>query len=229
MKNRDDNLSFLKRCEVYSADARTGPTPVELTRPDPASATSSPVVIALRMLLGLTLLTGILYPLVMTLAARAVFPRQANGSLITLNGKTIGSALLAQKFTSGAHFWPRPSAADCATVPSGASNKGPTSADLKTNVTDRAIAFRTAHDLAADETVPSDMLFASGSGLDPHVSPEAARLQIDRVAKARGFTSQQKQKLAELVEQSVEPPQLGFLGKPRVNILLLNLALDKLK
>lgn len=229
MKNTDDNLSSLERCRARSADARTGPPPVGPLRPDPASTMNSPVVIALRMLLGLTLLTGILYPLIITFAARAVFPRQATGSLITRSGKLVGSALLAQKSTNDAYFWPRPSAANYATVPSGASNKGPTSADLKTSVTDRTIAFRTAHDLAADETVPSDMLFASGSGLDPHVSPEAARLQIERVANARGFTSEQKQRLAALVEQSIEPPQLGFLGKPRVNILLLNLALDKLK
>lgn len=229
MKDTDDSLSPPNHRGLYSADAHTGPPPGEPARPDPASSTSSPVVTALRMLLGLTLLTGILYPLLMTFAARAVFPRQANGSLITRNGKAAGSTLLAQKFTNDAYFWPRPSAADYATVPSGASNKGPTAADLEAIVTDRAAAFRAAHDLAADETVPSDMLFASGSGLDPHVSPEAARLQIERVANARGFTSEQKRRLAALVEQCIEPPQLGFLGKPRVNIVLLNLALDRLK
>jgi K+-transporting ATPase ATPase C chain len=192
----------------------------------------SPFLPALRMLIVLTLLTGVLYPAVVTLAAKVVFPRQATGSIITVDNKIVGSELLAQRFANANYFWPRPSAGDdgtnYATVASAASNKGPTAADLKSNVIARAVAFRQAHGLNPDAPVPSDMLFASGSGLDPHISPEAARLQIGRVAQARQFSAEQMQKLAALVEQFVEAPQFGFLGEPRVNVLKLNLALNEL-
>jgi potassium-transporting ATPase KdpC subunit len=184
---------------------------------------------SLRLFAVLTLLTGVLYPLLITLAATFVFPRQAHGSLIAVNGKTVGSDLLAQNFTNAAYFWPRPSAADYATAPSGASNKGPTATDLKSHVTARATAFRKANGLQPDAPVPSDMLFASGSGLDPHISPDAARLQIKRVAQVRKLSPEQTQRLATLVEHSIESPQLGFLGEPRVNVLELNLALDSLQ
>ena len=188
----------------------------------------SQILPAIRMLLVLTLLTGVLYPVVVTLAAKVVFPRQAIGSVVTVDGKIIGSELLAQNFTNIAYFWPRPSSADYATVPSGASNKGPTASDLKSNVTERAASFRAAHGLKPQAEVPSDMLFASGSGLDPHISPEAARIQIQRVAQARNLSPEQKEKLALLVESFVERPQLGFLGEPRVNVLKLNVALNRI-
>jgi K+-transporting ATPase ATPase C chain len=185
---------------------------------------------SLRMLAVLTVLTGVIYPLLVMLAANGLFSRQANGSLITVNGKVVGSKLLAQRFADPVYFWPRPSAGDngtnYATVPSSASNKGPTAADLKSNVTVRATAFRAAHGLPPDAAVPADMLFASGSGLDPHISPAAARLQIDRVAGARKFSDVDKQRLTAFVEQSIERPQLGFLGEPRVNVFTLNVALD---
>ena len=191
------------------------------------------IIQSLRMFAVLTVVTGVLYPLVVTLAAKAVFPQQASGSLITRDGKIAGSELLAQRFASPNYFWPRPSAGDdgtnYATVASAASNKGPTASDLKSRVTARAVAFHQAHGLKPDASVPSEMLFASGSGLDPHISPEAARLQLERVAEARKFSPEQKQRLTGLVEQSIEPPQLGFLGEPRVNVLKLNLALDSLK
>jgi K+-transporting ATPase ATPase C chain len=131
--------------------------------------------------------------------------------------------LLAQKFTGDRWFWPRPSAVDFATVASGASNLGPTSSNLVTTVAGRAAAFRAAHGLAADARVPAEMVFASGSGLDPHLSPEAARLQAGRVAQARGLDPA---RVRTLVEAHVESPQLGVLGEPRVNVLRLNLALD---
>ena len=172
---------------------------------------------ALRIYLVLTLLTGIIYPLAMTGIAQLLFPKQANGSRIMEKGKLIGSDLLAQKFESPRYFWPRPSAADYATVASGASNKGPTSADLRKAIDERRTKF--------GNDAPVDLLTASGSGLDPHISPEAARLQIPRVASAR---SMPVQKVAELVDQSIEPPQFGFLGEPRVNVLRLNRALDEL-
>jgi potassium-transporting ATPase KdpC subunit len=184
---------------------------------------------AVRVLLVLTVLTGIIYPLTMTLIANVVFPTQANGSLITRNGQIIGSALIGQKFDDARYFWPRPSAIDYNPLPSGGSNQGPTSAALQSAVKDRAAAVRQANNLATDATIPTDLLFASGSGLDPHISPDAARLQIDRVATARGFTTAQREQLTALVEKSIERPQLAVLGDPRVNVPLLNLAVDQIQ
>ena len=188
---------------------------------------------AVRLFIALTVLTGVIYPLLVTGIAKAVFPKQANGSLVIANGKAVGSELLAQRFGADNYFWPRPSAGDdgtnYVTVASSASNLGPTSSNLVATVQARIASFQTANGLATNAPVPADMAFASGSGLDPHISPEAARLQINRVATARKFSLEQKQKLSALVEQSIEPPQLGFLGEPRVNVLKLNLALDSLK
>jgi len=171
---------------------------------------------------------GALYPLAMTAIAQLAFPYQANGSLVERNGRLVGSALLAQQFTGDRYFWPRPSAASYGTGPSGiagssGSNYGPTSAQLQTNVRANAKAFRDANKLAADAPVPADMVYASASGLDPDISPEAARLQVARVAAARGLSRAQ---VGALVEKFVQPPQWGFLGEARVNVLRLNLALD---
>jgi potassium-transporting ATPase KdpC subunit len=184
---------------------------------------------AVVILFLLTLLTGVAYPLAITAAAQSAFPRQANGSLVTRDGHLLGSALIAQSTDDDRYFWPRPSAIDYNPLPSGGSNLGPTSAALKTAVDSRAAKIRAANHLAADASIPQDLLFASGSGLDPHISPDAAQLQIDRVAQARQFTDAQRTLLAGLVERSIELPQLGLLGQPRVNVLLLNLALDELK
>ena len=182
---------------------------------------------SLRLTVVFTILVGVIYPLVITGVAQLAFRDKANGSLIPQlrDGKVVGSELLAQQFTGDKYFWPRPSAGDYATVPSGASNLGPTSAALRSNVAARAAAIRAANKLPADATVPADLLFTSGSGLDPHISPEAARLQVARVATARGVSDES---IKVLVEKFVEPTQLGFLGEPRVNVLLLNLALDRL-
>jgi len=181
----------------------------------------------------LTVLTGVVYPLVVTLAAQALFPAQANGSLETVNGVVVGSSLIGQSNNDPRYFWSRPSAVNTmlgsspeSLGSSGGSNQGATSAILAQAVEERAVAFRVAHNLPADAVVPQDMLFASASGLDPHISPESARLQIERVAEARGLTADQ---VTALVEQFTEGPQLGLLGQPRVNVLLLNLALDKLQ
>ena len=181
---------------------------------------------AAMMLLLLTVLTGVVYPLIVTGIAQLAFPRQANGSLVLSGEKLAGSLLLGQANDDPGYFWPRPSATSYGTLPSGGSNLGPTSADLAAAVAQRAADFRTVHGLAADVVVPVEMLFASGSGLDPHISPDAARLQVGRVAAERGLDAA---RVAELVETHVERPQLGFLGEPRVNVLALNLALDELQ
>lgn len=173
---------------------------------------------ALRFLIILTLLTGVLYPVAVTALSKVLFARQANGSLITEGGKIVGSELLAQKFEDPKYFWPRPSGADYATVASGATNKGPTSADLVKAINERRAKL--------GQNAPTDLLTASASGLDPHLSPAAAKFQVTRIATAR---NQSVQALAALIESKTEAPQLGILGEPRVNVLALNRALDALK
>jgi K+-transporting ATPase ATPase C chain len=179
---------------------------------------------SIRQTLIWTLVTGAAYPLAITAIAQVAFRDQANGSLILRDGKLVGSELLAQQFTGPTYFWPRPSAGTYATAPSGASNLGPTSAALQTNVANALKALRQAHKLPADAPVPADLVFTSASGLDPHISPEGARFQIGRVAEARGAPAE---KVRELVERFVEPPQWGIFGQARVNVLRLNLALDR--
>jgi K+-transporting ATPase ATPase C chain len=181
---------------------------------------------ALMMIALLTILTGVIYPLVVTGIAQLAFPRQANGSLVMAGATVAGSVLLGQANDDPRYFWPRPSATGYGTLPSGGSNLAPTSADLAAAVAQRAADFRTANGMGDADSVPVEMLFTSGSGLDPHISPDAARLQAGRVAAARGLPEAQ---LLALVEAHVEGPQFGFLGQPRVNVVLLNVALDGLK
>jgi K+-transporting ATPase ATPase C chain len=181
-----------------------------------------------------TLLTGLLYPLVVTGIAQVVFPWQANGSLILQNGRPVGSALLGQPFDDPAYFWGRLSAtgpapysafnADKQTGSSG-SNYGPLNPALLEAVQGRIKALREA-DPTNTGPIPVDLVTASGSGLDPHLSPAAAAYQVGRVAPARGLS---EDALRQLVAQHTEGRTLGLLGEPRVNVLTLNLALDKLK
>jgi K+-transporting ATPase ATPase C chain len=181
------------------------------------------------MLLIMTVLTGVIYPGLTTLLVQLLFPHQSKGSLIEKNGKVVGSELIAQKFQSDLYFWPRPSAIDYNPLPSGAGNLGPTSDTLKRLVEQRRQDFAARNGLGPTATVPTDMLFASGSGIDPHISPEAALMQIDRVALARGFDDRKKTALEKLVRRRIEGPQFGLLGEPRVNVLKLNLSLDTLQ
>ena len=178
-----------------------------------------------------SIVAGVMYPVIMTVFAQVAFHNQANGSLVEQNGKIIGSALLAQQFQGTNYFWPRPSACSYGTGPSGiaassGSNLGPTSGTLQTNVLNNIAAFISGNNLPTNTVVPADMVFASASGLDPHIGPEAARLQISRVAASRGMS---EDKVKTLVDQFTEPPQWGFLGQARVNVLLLNVALDRLQ
>ncbi len=179
---------------------------------------------AVRMTLVLTVLTGLLYPGLVTGIAKIIFPHQANGSLIEVNGKVVGSELIGQKFTKPEYFQGRPSGAgdgyDAAN--SGAPNFGPTSQKLVDRIKADEEKFRKENpDFKGP--IPADLLTASASGLDPDLSPASATAQIPRVAKARGVTVAQVQ---ELVERNTQGRQLGFLGEPRVNVLKLNLALD---
>jgi len=179
----------------------------------------------LRMTIVMTVLTGLIYPGIVTGLCQMLFPRQANGSLDIKDGKIIGSTLIGQNFTKPEYFQPRPSAAGNgydATASSG-SNLGPTSQKLVDRVKTSVETFHKSNpDFTG--TIPADLLLASGSGLDPHLSPESAQAQVDRVAKARGASAQD---IRALVAQLTEGRDLGFLGEPRVNVLRLNEALDE--
>jgi len=173
-------------------------------------------------------LTGLAYPAVVTGLAQLLFPRQANGSLVTVNGQVIGSALIGQRFARAEYFHPRPSAAGAGydDTLSGGTNLGPTSAKLADTLIAGAVDSAVKLDGAVKGQVPADLATASGSGLDPHISPASALLQVNRVARARGLDSAV---VRGLVERHIEGRQLGFLGEPRVNVLSLNLALDSLR
>jgi len=176
----------------------------------------------------LTLVTGVLYPLVVTGVGKAVFPDQAAGSLVQRDGKTVGSALIGQNFTDPGHFWGRPSATgpypNNAAASSG-SNQGPLNPALTDAVKGRIDALRAA-DPGNTAAVPVELVSASASGLDPHISPGAAQYQVARVGKARTLDAA---KVQALVEQNTQRPVLGVLGEPVVNVLALNLALDALR
>jgi potassium-transporting ATPase KdpC subunit len=183
--------------------------------------------VAVLMTIVLTVLFGVVYPLVMTGVGQVLFPSQANGSLVRdSSGNAIGSTLLGQNFAQPQYFHPRPSAAGTDgfdPTSSGGSNLGPTNQKLIDTVNDRANAYRTENGLSSDAAVPVDAVTASASGLDPDVSPANALLQVGRVARARGMSEDQ---VRTLVTQSTEGRTFFILGEPRVNVLKLNLALD---
>jgi len=186
------------------------------------------IMIALKIFILFSVLLGGIYPLVITGIAQLVFPEKANGSLIVVDNKAVGSKLIGQNFSSDIYFSSRPSAIDYNTLPSGGSNLGLTSEKLKQEVTDRKLQFVKANRLAENEPIPSEMLFASASGLDPHISPNAAILQVERIENARKLNSTQKQQLFQAINQLTEEPQFLFLGEARINVLQLNLELDKI-
>jgi K+-transporting ATPase ATPase C chain len=175
---------------------------------------------AIALMAFFTLLTGLAYPLIVTGAAQTLFPAAANGSLIEADGSVIGSSLIAQPFTGDAWLHPRPSASDWNAAGTGASNLGPTSAALIATVAERRAAWETAN----GATAPIDAVTASGSGLDPHISPENAIAQAARIAAARGVD---EGAVRAVIEAATEGPFLGLYGEPRVNVLLTNIALDE--
>ena len=182
---------------------------------------------AIVLTLLLCVLTGLAYPGVVTALAQLLFPRQANGSLAEAGGRVVGSELIGQAFTRPEYFHPRPSAAGTgydATASAG-TNKGPTDTRLADTLIAGRVDSLVAAGVVTKGRVPSDMVTASASGLDPHISPANARLQVSRVARARGGDSAA---IRQLVDARTEGRQFGFFGEPRVNVLLLNIALDSL-
>jgi K+-transporting ATPase ATPase C chain len=180
---------------------------------------------AIVMTLVLCIITGLIYPGVVTGLAQVLFSRQANGSLVSVNGKVVGSALIGQPFTRAEYFHGRPSAAGNgydATASSG-TNKGPTDLKLADTLIAQAVDGAIKNDGAKKGSIPSDMVTSSASGLDPHISPANAYLQVARVAHARNADSAA---VRALLDRHVEGRQFGFFGEPRVNVLLLNIALD---
>jgi K+-transporting ATPase ATPase C chain len=180
---------------------------------------------AIALTLILIVITGVIYPGIVTGLAQVLFPHQANGSLIESNGRVIGSALIGQRFSTPEYFHPRPSAAGSGYIgdSSSGTNKGPTDRKLADTLIAQAVDSAVTNDGAIKGQIPADMVTSSGSGLDPHISPATAEMQVARVARARGVPAE---RVRALVAAHTEGRQFGLLGEPRVNVLLLNLALD---
>lgn len=180
--------------------------------------------INMRMFLWLTFLTGIIYPLLITIIAQVTMKHQADGNFLTSQQKLVGAALIAQKFESDKYFWGRPSSIDYNPLPSGGSNLGPTSDALKKAVAERKEKILKSHPLMK-EAIPPELLFASGSGLDPHINLTTAYYQIERISKSRSLNVKD---IKDLVDSNVTNSSLGFLSETYINVLFLNMALDEL-
>ncbi len=186
------------------------------------------LVIALKIFLFFTILTGIIYPLFITGIAQLLFPYKANGSMVSADKKVVGSKLIGQQFDSTGYFTSRPSATSYNPLPSGGTNYCLTNKKLKELVAERKRQFVKFNQLDSLTVVPAEMLFASASGLDPHISPEAAFLQAGRIARSRHFDAVQVWKLKKSISDLTENSQFLCLGQPRINVFLLNLATDKI-
>lgn len=186
------------------------------------------LIISLKLLLYLTIITGVIYPVLMTIISNAVFPSQSSGSMIEEQGKVIGSELIGQSFDNSIYFSPRPSAISYNPAPSSGTNQGPTNAVLKDSVEQRRKRYVEINGLAEGTHIPEDAIFASASGVDPHISIENALLQLNRIAKLRNFDENKRTELMELINRLIEKPQFGILGEERINVLKLNIQLDKL-
>lgn len=182
---------------------------------------------ALKLFLTFTILTGIIYPLLITGIANIFFHQKSNGSLVYIENELIGSSLLSQEFKSEKYFHSRPSAGNFNSNPSSASNQSMTNNVLRKTMNERKEKYKEL--ITENNNYPTDLLYSSGSGLDPHISPQAARFQIPRIIKARNFSQEQRINLEKLIEQKIEHRDYRILGEERVNVLLLNLSLDKMK
>ena len=180
---------------------------------------------AVRMFLVMTLLLGLGYPVLITFMSTMIFNQSSIGYPLSYNGQIVGYKNIGQKFTDDKYFHGRPSAVDYNAAGSGGSNLGATNESFREDIYKQVESYRLKNDLPADEEVPSEMIMASGSGLDPHISPEAAMDQVKRIAAARNIS---EKKLVSLINDSIEYPQYGFLGNKRINVLILNIELEKL-
>ncbi len=187
------------------------------------------IIKSLKIFLFFTFLTGIIYPLFITGVAQFFFQEKANGSLIIKDNKAVGSELIGQQFDSPAYFSSRPSAVSYNPLPSGGSNYGLTNVKLKNLVIERKKRFIAFNQLDSLAVIPSEMLFASASGLDPDISPAAAVLQVDRIVKYRKYNAEQRKEVTMLIQNLTENPQFHLLGQERINVFLLNLGLDNIK
>jgi potassium-transporting ATPase KdpC subunit len=183
------------------------------------------LIISIKILLVFTVLTGIIYPLFITGIAQSAFPSKANGSLMIVNNQLIGSELIGQDFNSDKYFWPRPSVINYNPLPSGASNYGMTSEVLKDKSFKNRLSFTLKNKLPIGTILPGEMIYSSASGLDPHISVEAAKLQVNRISKERNID---KNQILQLIAKLKEDRQFYILGEERINVLLINLELDKL-
>jgi K+-transporting ATPase ATPase C chain len=188
---------------------------------------SRQILIACAVFVVFTILCGVCYPLLVTAIAEAAFPRQAGGSLVIVGGRVVGSELIAQDFADPRYFHPRPSAVQYQPLPSGATNAGPTSRRLTETAAIRHANFLVENGLPQETSVPVEMVCASGSGIDPHISREAAMLQCDRVARARGLDTLQLESLRSLIGRHTEYPWGADPGRGYINVFRLNLALEE--
>lgn len=175
----------------------------------------------------MTILTGVIYPLFVTVIGQTIFHNHSNGSMIVVNNKTVGSELIGQKFAGIQYFNSRPSAINYNPMPSGASNLSVTSKELQLRVKRNIALFDSINQIPTSQSIPAEMIYASGSGLDPHISPQAALLQVNRICKVRHLPETAVKQIEDLISYSTEGRQLGFLGEKRINVLKLNLELDK--
>lgn len=184
---------------------------------------------SIRLLAAFTVITGIIYPLIITGASRLFFHDKSQGSLVKIDGRIVGSELIGQQTENPRYFHPRPSAVNYQAFPSGASNLSWSDSRLNDKVKQQKEAFLRENLLPDTTVIPQEMLFASASGLDPHISPRAASLQVNRIALSRKFSDEQTLKLYTLITDLEEGPQYSVFGEHRINVFLLNLELDKIK
>ncbi len=187
------------------------------------------IALSIRILLILTIITGVIYPFAMTQTASVLFTSQANGSLCYQDNKPIGSLLIGQNFTDPKYFHPRPSAVNYQTIPSGASNLGPTSAKLKDLILSRRIELLTEYKNLSYSSIPNDLITSSASGLDPHISVNAAKIQVSGIIKSRNWEKSKEKAVYELIERYSSNQEILNGSEPYVNVLSLNLELDQIK
>jgi K+-transporting ATPase ATPase C chain len=183
---------------------------------------------SVKVLLLFTVILGVIYPLAITAIGQIILPFKSNGSLISVDNKVIGSELIAQKFENDKYFQSRPSITDFTSMPSGGSNLAIAGLNYKEKSDSMYKSFKEKNLLPNETAVPSEMMSYSASGNDPHISKQAALLQVNRISKARNFDESKRNKILNIIDSFTEKPQFGILGQERINVLMINLEIDKL-